>query len=347
MTLAEIARALGCELRGDGGVEIADVAPLESATPGTISFLGDRRLAHLLATTRASAVIMPLEAPDPAMPTLRVHHPYLAFVSVVELLHPPKRSAAPGVHPTAVVAPTAKIGPRASIGPHATVGERTTIGADAVLHAGVAIYEDVTIGVGFTAHANAVVREGARLGDRVTLHAGSVIGSDGFGYLPLPDGNKKIPQVGTVVLEDDVEIGACSTVDRAALGATVVGRGTKIDNLVMIGHGCRIGEHCLLAGQVGLAGGTTLGARVMLGGQAGSAGHLTVGDGAQVGAQAGMHRDIPAGTVVSGYPAMEARTWRRVIMTFPRLPEVFRRLRRLERALGFGRGEGDDEPEPR
>ena len=347
MTLAEIARALGCELRGDGGVEIADVAPLESATPGTISFLGDRRLAHLLATTRASAVIMPLEAPDPAMPTLRVHHPYLAFVSVVELLHPPKRSAAPGVHPTAVVAPTAKIGPRASIGPHATVGERTTIGADAVLHAGVAIYEDVTIGVGFTAHANAVVREGARLGDRVTLHAGAVIGSDGFGYLPLPDGNKKIPQVGTVVLEDDVEIGACSTVDRAALGATVVGRGTKIDNLVMIGHGCRIGEHCLLAGQVGLAGGTTLGARVMLGGQAGSAGHLTVGDGAQVGAQAGMHRDIPAGTVVSGYPAMEARTWRRVIMTFPRLPEVFRRLRRLERALGFGRGEGDDESEPR
>ena len=347
MTLAEIARALGCELRGDGGVEIADVAPLESATPGTITFLGDRRLAHLLATTRASAVIMPLEAPDSAIPTLRVHHPYLAFVSVVELLHPPKRSAAPGVHPTAVVAPTAKIGPRASIGPHATVGERTTIGADAVLHAGVAIYEDVTIGVGFTAHANAVVREGARLGDRVTLHAGSVIGSDGFGYLPLPDGNKKIPQVGTVVLEDDVEIGACSTVDRAALGATVVGRGTKIDNLVMIGHGCRIGEHCLLAGQVGLAGGTTLGARVMLGGQAGSAGHLTVGDGAQVGAQAGMHRDIPAGTVVSGYPAMEARTWRRVIMTFPRLPEVFRRLRRVERALGIGRGAGDDEPEPR
>jgi UDP-3-O-[3-hydroxymyristoyl] glucosamine N-acyltransferase len=347
MTLAEIARALGFELRGDGSVEIAGVAPLESATPGTISFLGDRRLAHLLATTRASAVILPPEAPDPTMPTLRAHHPYLAFVGVVELLHPPKRSARPGVHPTAVVAPSARIGARASIGPHATVGERTTIGADAVLHAGVAIYEDVTIGDGLTAHANAVVREGVRLGDRVTLHAGSVIGSDGFGYLPLPDGNKKIPQVGTVVLEDDVEIGACATVDRAALGATVVGRGTKIDNLVMIGHGCRIGEHCLLAGQAGLAGGTKLGSRVMLGGQAGSAGHLTIGDGVQVGAQAGMHRDIAAGTVVSGYPAMEARTWRRVIMTFPRLPEVFRRLRRLERALGIGRGEGDEEPEPR
>ena len=347
MTLAEIARALGCELRGDGGVEIADVAPLESAAPGTLAFLGDRRLAHLLATTRASAVILPPEAPDPAMPTLRAPHPYLAFVGAVELLHPAKRSAAPGVHPTAVVAATAVIGPRASIGPYATVGERTTIGADAVLHAGVVIYEDVTIGDAFTAHAHAVVREGARLGDRVTLHAGAVVGSDGFGYLPLPDGNRKIPQVGTVVLEDDVEIGACATVDRAALGATVVGRGTKIDNLVMIGHGCRLGAHCLLAGQAGLAGGTTLGARVMLGGQVGSAGHLTIGDGAQVAAQSGLHHDIAAGSVVSGSPAIEARQWRRMTMSWPRLPEVLRRLRRIERVLGLGRSGAGDEPEPR
>jgi UDP-3-O-[3-hydroxymyristoyl] glucosamine N-acyltransferase len=260
--------------------------------------------------------------------------------------HPPKRSAAPGVHPTAVVAPTARIGPRASLGPHVTIGERTTIGADAVLHAGVAVYEDVTIGDEFTAHANAVVREGVRLGDRVMLHAGAVIGSDGFGYLPLPDGNKKIPQVGTVVLEDDVEIGACATVDRAALGATVVGRGTKIDNLVMIGHGCRIGEHCLLAGQVGLGGGTTLGARVMLGGQAGSSGHLTIGDGVQVGAQAGVHRH-PGGHRRLGRPRDGGADLAPRDHDLPRLPEVFRRLRRLERALGIGRGEGDDEPKPR
>lgn len=346
MRLAEIARALGCELRGDGDVEITGVAPLDGATPGTLTFLGDRRLAHLLATTRASAVILPPEAADPPMPTLRAPHPYVAFVAAVELLHPARRGA-PGVHPTAVVAPTATIGPRASIGPWVTVGERTTIGADAVLHAGVVIYDDVTIGDGFTAHAHAVVREGVRIGNRVTLHAGAVVGSDGFGYLPLPDGNQKIPQIGTVVLGDDVEIGACATVDRAALGETVVGRGTKIDNLVMVGHGCRLGEHCLLAGQAGLAGGTVLGNRVMLGGQAGSAGHLKIGDGAQVGAQAGMHRDIPAGGVYSGYPAMEARRWRRVTMSIPRLPEVFRRLRRVERALGIGRGEGDEEPEPR
>jgi UDP-3-O-[3-hydroxymyristoyl] glucosamine N-acyltransferase len=239
------------------------------------------------------------------------------------------------------------IGARAAIGPYVTIGERTTIGADAVLHAGVAIYDDVSIGDAFTAHAHAVVREGARIGDRVTLHAGSVVGSDGFGYLPLPDGNRKVPQVGTVVLEDDVEIGACATVDRAALGATLVGRGTKIDNLVMIGHGCRLGAHCLLAGQAGLAGGTTLGTRVMLGGQTGSAGHLTIGDGAQVAAQTGLHRDIPAGMVVSGSPAMEVRRWRRVMMTLPRLPGIFRRLRRLERALGLGGAGADDEPEPR
>jgi UDP-3-O-[3-hydroxymyristoyl] glucosamine N-acyltransferase len=347
MKLAEIARALGCELRGDGDVEIAGVAPLESATPGTLAFLGDRRLAHLLATTRASAVILPPEAADPPMATLRAPHPYLAFVGAVELLHPAKRAGVPGMHPTAVVAPTAVIGARAAIGPYVTIGERTTIGADAVLYAGVAIYDDVSIGDAFTAHAHAVVREGARIGDRVTLHAGSVVGSDGFGYLPLPDGNRKVPQVGTVVLEDDVEIGACATVDRAALGATLVGRGTKIDNLVMIGHGCRLGAHCLLAGQAGLAGGTTLGTRVMLGGQTGSAGHLTIGDGAQVAAQTGLHRDIPAGMVVSGSPAMEVRRWRRVMMTLPRLPGIFRRLRRLERALGLGGAGADDEPEPR
>ncbi len=347
MRLAEIARALGCELRGDGDVEITDVAPLESATPGTLTFLDDRRLAHLLATTHAAAVILSPEATDPEIPTLRAPHPYLAFVGAVELLHPPKRSETPGVHPTAVVAATAVIGPRASLGPWVTVGERTTIGADAVLHAGVAVYEDVTIGDAFTAHAHAVVREGVRIGSRVTLHAGSVVGSDGFGYLPLPDGNRKIPQVGTVVIEDDVEIGACATVDRAALGATVVGRGTKIDNLVMVGHGCRLGAHCLLAGQVGLAGGTTLGTHVMLGGQVGSAGHLTIGDGTQVAAQTGVHNDLPAGGVFSGYPAMEARRWRRMIMSMPRLPEVFRRLRRIERALGLGRDEGEDEPEPR
>jgi UDP-3-O-[3-hydroxymyristoyl] glucosamine N-acyltransferase len=280
------------------------------------------------------------DGPDVAVPSLRAPHPYVAFVGAVALLHPPRRPA-PGIHPTAVVAPSATLGPGAHVGPHVYVGERVRLGRDATLHAGAVLYDDVVAGDGFTAHARAVVREGARIGDRVTLHAGAVVGSDGFGYLPLPDGNRKIPQVGIVVLEDDVEIGANTTVDRATLGTTVVGRGTKLDNLVMVGHNCRLGPHCLLAGQAGLAGGTVLGARVLLGGQAGSSGHLEIGAGARVGAQAGIHQDIPAGGVYSGYPAMESRLWRRVTVSMSRLPEVFRRLRRLERAVGVRADDAD------
>src|SRR5207244_10480689 len=181
-------------------------------------------------------------------------------LGAIELLQPPVRSTAPGVHPAAVIGDGTTLGPGTSIGPHVVVGRNVTIGRDAVLHPNVTIYDRVRIGDGFTAHAGVVVREGVEIGDRVTLHAGVVLGSDGFGYLPLPDGNRKIPQIGTVVLEDDVEIGANATVDRAALGATVVGRGTKIDNLVQVAHGCRIGPGCLIAAQVGVSGGTTLGA---------------------------------------------------------------------------------------
>jgi UDP-3-O-[3-hydroxymyristoyl] glucosamine N-acyltransferase len=204
------------------------------------------------------------------------------------------------------------------------------------------IYPRVRIGDGFTAHAGAVVREDVRIGDRVTLHAGAVIGSDGFGYVPQEGGHRKIPQVGTVVLEDDVEIGANTTVDRAALGATVVGRGTKIDDLVMVGHGSRIGPHCLVAAQVGLAGGTRLGAHVMLGGQVGLAGHLTVGDRARVAARSGVHGDVPAGAAYGGYPATDVQRWKRAAVALFRLPEVLRRLRRVERAVGLPGGTGEE-----
>ncbi|HLK10120.1 MAG TPA: UDP-3-O-(3-hydroxymyristoyl)glucosamine N-acyltransferase [Candidatus Binatia bacterium] len=334
MKLSEIARAVGCELRGDGAVDIRGVASIEDAEPGMLTFVADRRHARRLATTRAAAVVLAADAPEVALPSLRAAHPYLAFVAAVELFHPRVRPA-PGMHPTAVVAPSARLGPGATVGPHVVVGEEVVVGRDAVLHAGVAIYPRVRIGDEFTAHAGVVVREDVRIGDRVTLHAGAVIGSDGFGYVPQPTGHRKIPQVGTVVLEDDVEIGANATVDRAALGATVVGRGTKIDNLVMVGHGSRLGPGCLLAAQVGLAGGTTLGGQVMLGGQVGVAGHLTVGDRAQVGARSGVHADVPAGAVYSGYPATEVRRWNRAAVAVHRLPEVLRRLRRIERALGL------------
>ncbi len=335
MKLADLARALGCELRGDGDVDVTDVAPIEEAGPGTLTFLADRRLAHAVATTRAAAIVLPPDAPAVTLPSLRAREPYVAFIGAVERLRAPAARPPAGVHPSAVIAASATIGPGAAIGPHVVVGERVRIGQDAVVHARVVLYDDVVIGDGFVAHAGAVVREGVRIGDRVTLHAGAVIGSDGFGYLPGKDGNRKIPQVGTVILEDDVEVGANATVDRAALGATVLGRGTKIDNLVMIAHGCRVGPHCLVAAQTGLSGGTRVGARVLMGGQVGTSGHLTVGDGAQLGAKAGVHQDIPAGTVYSGYPAVEIRAFRRITASLLRLPDALRRLRRLERKLGL------------
>jgi UDP-3-O-[3-hydroxymyristoyl] glucosamine N-acyltransferase len=343
MRLRDLAGALGCELRGDGDVEIVDVAPIEDAPPGTLTFLADRRLATKLAGTRASAVLLPPNAPDVPLPSLRTSQPYLAFVAALELFHPPPARPTPAIHPTAVIAPSARLDAGAWVGPHVVVGERVTIGRDATLHARVTVYDDATIGDGFTAHAGVVVRERVRIGDRVVLHAGAVIGSDGFGYIPLPDRIRKIPHLGTVVLEDEVEIGANATVDRSVFGATVVGRGTKIDNLVMVAHGSRIGPECLIAAQVGVAGGATLGRRVMLGGQVGLAGHQTVGDGVQVAAKSGVHGDVPAGAVYSGYPAIDVRVWRRMAGVLPRLPELVRRLRRIERALGLGAAPAGDE----
>ena len=343
MKLGELARVLGCELRGDGAVEIADVAPIEDAGPATLTFLADRRLASKLATTGAAAVVLARDAADVPLPSLRAANPYLAFVAAVELFRPAPPRAAPGVHPTAVIAPSATIGAGASLGPHVVVGERVRIGRDAVLHPRVVVYDDVTIGDGFVAHAGVVLREGIRIGDRVVLHAGVVIGSDGFGYLPLPEGNRKIPQVGSVVIEDDVEIGANATVDRGALAPTVVGRGTKVDNLVTIAHGCRVGPDCLIAAQVGLGGGTTLGRGVMLGGQVGVAGHLTIGDRTQVAAQSGVPNDVAADAVIGGYPSTDIRVWRRMSGAVPRLPGLLRRVRRIERALGLGERARDED----
>lgn len=342
MKLAELARLLGATVEGASpDVEITGVAAIEDATPGTVTVLADKRLESYLAGTHASAVLVGPDGPRGSGPVLRVAHPWVAFTRVMELFHPPRRPPA-GVHPTAVVAASAALGPGAFVGPYVVVGEDVRIGRDAVLHAHVTLYRGVRIGDDFTAHAGTVVREEVVIGDRVTLHAGSVIGSDGFGFVPLRDGHRKIPQVGTVILEDDVEVGANATIDRATLGATRIGRGTKLDNMVMIGHGSQLGPGCLLAAQVGLAGSMRLGTGVMMGGQAGASGHFVIGDGAQIAAQSGVHREVPAGGVYGGYPAIEVRRWRRVVNALPRLPEVFRRLRRVEKAMGLGSGGADE-----
>jgi UDP-3-O-[3-hydroxymyristoyl] glucosamine N-acyltransferase len=279
-----------------------------------------------------AAILLGPDAGAVALPAVRVPDPHRAFVDVVELFHSPP-APPPGIHASAVIASSARLGRDASIGAHAVIGEDVVIGDGCVLGPGVVVYAGVRAGQRFVAHARVVVREGVRIGDRVTLHAGAVIGSDGFGYLPGPDGIRKIPQVGTVVLEDDVEIGANATVDRAALGETRIGRGTKIDNLVMVAHGCQVGPFCLLAAQVGLAGGTVLGGGVMLGGQVGSAGHLTVGAGAKVAAKSGIHNDLTPQGTYGGIPAIDIRDWRRAVRSFAKLPELARRLRRLEQRL--------------
>jgi UDP-3-O-[3-hydroxymyristoyl] glucosamine N-acyltransferase len=334
MQLAEIATRVGGTLQGDGAVEITGVSSIEEPRPGTLTFLADPKHAARLEGIAAAAILLRPTDPPVAVPSIRVTDPYLAFVDVVEWFHEPTR-ATPGIHPTAVVAATARLGRGASVGPHVVVGEEVVVGDDCVLHAGVVLYPGARVGDRFTAHARVVVREGVRIGDRVTIHAGAVVGSDGFGYLPGPEGIRKIPQIGSVVVEDDVEIGANATIDRAALGSTRIGRGTKIDNLVMVAHGCVIGPFCLIAAQTGLSGGTTLGTGVMLGGQVGSAGHLEVGDGVKVAAKSGIHGDLEAGGTYGGYPAVEIGVWRRGAAVFRNLSDLVRRVRRLEKRLGI------------
>jgi UDP-3-O-[3-hydroxymyristoyl] glucosamine N-acyltransferase len=330
--LRELAAQLGCELRGDGAIDVRRAAGIEDAGPGDLTFLANPRYAAHLAKTKASAVVVGpgLETP---IPRLVSANPYLAFVRAVELLQPLPR-AAPGVHPTAHVDPTAVLGPDVHIGAFVVIGPRTRVGARSALHPHVTLYEDVTLGEDCVLHSGVHVRERCRLGNRVVVQNGAVIGGDGFGFARDGEGRyRKFPQVGTVVVEDDVEIGALTAVDRAALGETRIGRGTKLDNLVQIGHSVTVGEDTVLAGQVGVAGSSRIGSRVTLAGQVGVAGHLTIGDGAIATAQTGIPSSVEAGAVVSGYPAIENRAWLKSSAVFARLPELQRRVRELERRV--------------
>jgi UDP-3-O-[3-hydroxymyristoyl] glucosamine N-acyltransferase len=330
--LSDLAERLGCTLRGDGSLEIGRVVGVDEAGPGDLTFIANPRYVHRLATTRASAVIV---GPDltASLPSLVTANPYLAFARAKALLHPAPRPE-PGVHASAQVHPTAVLGEGVSVGPLAVVGPRTRVGARSVLHPHVCLYQDVVVGEDCVLHSGVHVREGCRIGDRVVIQNGAVIGADGFGFAKDEAGRyQKIPQTGIVVIEDDVELGALTAVDRAASGETRIGRGTKIDNLVQIGHSVTIGEHSVLAGQVGIAGSTRVGDHVTLAGQVGVAGHLSIGDGAIATAQTGIPGDVPAGAFVSGYPAIENRAWLKASAVFAKLPELLRRVRELERRL--------------
>jgi UDP-3-O-[3-hydroxymyristoyl] glucosamine N-acyltransferase len=338
MKLGEIARNLGCEAQGDAALEITGVAGIEEAQAGELTFLVNRKYRPALQTTRASAILVSRDEPPVAMAVLRSANPYLDFARAIELFHPAARYTA-GVHATAVVSSTAKIGAGAHVGPYCFVDEDVEIGRNAVLHSFVTIYRGARIGDDFFAHSHACVREDCRIGNRVLLQNGVVVGSDGFGFARETSGRwYKMRQAGITIIEDDVEIQAHSAIDRATIGETHIGRGTKIDNLVQVGHACKVGEDTLLCGQVGLAGTTRVGNKCMLAGQVGAAGHLTIGDGAILTAQSGVPTDVPAGAIYSGYPAMDNLAWRKSVAVFNRLPELQRELRELRAEVAELRG---------
>jgi UDP-3-O-[3-hydroxymyristoyl] glucosamine N-acyltransferase len=328
MKLAQIASALGARLEnGSPDTEITGVAGIEEAGPGQLTFVANPKYAAAGKSTRAAAVIVAENFPALPAPMLRASNPYLTFAHAVELFYTPPRYPA-GIHPTAVVHPSAKIGAGAHIGPYVVVDEDVIVGKNCVLLAHVVIYRGAQIGDNFFAHAHAVVREGCRLGDWVVLQNGAVVGADGFGFAKNDDGTwYKIAQSGPAVVEDQVEIQANACIDRASIGETRIARGAKVDNLVQVGHGSRVGENTLLCAQVGLAGSTDVGKNVILAGQVGVAGHCRIGDGAIATAQSGIPNDVPAKAVVSGYPAIDNKLWLRCVALFNRLPEMAKALR--------------------
>ncbi len=333
MKLSEIAARLGCRMQSDRDIDIVGVAGIEEAVPGELTFVSNRKYILHIKHTKASAIILGNDLPDVPIPSLRTVNPYLAFARSLELFytpHLPERA----IHPSAIIAPDVQVGPDPSIGPFVVVGDGCRLGARATLHAHVVLYPGVSLGDDVILHSGVVVREQCEIGNRVIIQNGGIIGSDGFGFAPVGDGTyHKILQTGRVIIEDDVEIGANTTIDRAAVGCTRILRGAKLDNLVQVGHGAQVGENSVLAAQVGVAGSTRIGKNVQAGGQVGFAGHQDVGDGAILTAQSGVHGEIAAGAVISGSPGFDNAQWRRAVIAFPKLPEIQRQVRALEKEV--------------
>jgi UDP-3-O-[3-hydroxymyristoyl] glucosamine N-acyltransferase len=332
VTLGELARRLDCAVEGDPGIEIRRVAKIDEAGPGDLTFLANPRYASKLASTRASAVIMNGTATAPCA-VIRSQSPYLTFARAVALLSP-TRPAVPGIHALAAVAADVSIDPSATVGAYAVIGAGVVIGARTIVHPHVVISDEAVIGTDCILYSHVSIRERCIIGSRVILQNGAVVGSDGFGFAPRPDGShEKIPQPAPVVIEDDVEIGANTTIDRPALGETSIKSGTKIDNLVQIAHGVVVGHNVLLAAQVGIAGSTVVGDSAMMGGQAGVAGHLDIGERVILAAKTGVTGSIAPGQYMSGYPMMETQEWRRAHVVVRKLPEMRKQLLALDERL--------------
>ena len=333
MKLGELASRLGAELRGNPDIEVTGVKGIEEAGPSEITFVANPKYAGLARKTKAAAVLVEPEFPEIEAATLRLKNPYHAFSRTLGIFYQPP-AYAPGVHPTAVVDPSAEIGGGAHIGAYVVVGPNVKLGPGATLLAHVVLYPGVKAGKNLFAHAHAVVREHCELGDDVTLENGAIVGADGFGFSKNEHGQwVKIPQSGPVRLGDRVDVQANACVDRATVGATEIGDGSKIDNLVQVGHGSRVGKNTLICAQTGLAGSSVVGDNVILAGQTGIAGHCTVGDGVILTAQSAVSHDVPPGKMISGSPGFDNRVWLRAVTIFQRLPELLKRIDRMEKRL--------------
>lgn len=333
MKLSEIARILNCRMVGNEDVEIFRVAGIDEAGPRDLTFVSNRKYVSRIKNTRATAIILGEDIPPVAIPSLRTDDPYLAFARALEIFFAPVPPE-PGVHPSGAIAADVVIPDGVSIGAYVVIGKGCKIAPGVVIYPHVVLYPNVTVGSNSVLHSHVIVREGCVLGNHVILQNGVVVGSDGFGFAPTKDGSfYKICQTGRVLIEDDVEVGANTTIDRAAVGDTIIRRGAKLDNLVQIGHGAQVGEDSVLAAQVGVAGSTRLGKGVWVGGQVGFAGHLEVGDKAIVTAQSGTSHDIPPGAVMSGSPAFENAAWLRATAAFAKLPQLVRKVRDLEKEI--------------
>jgi UDP-3-O-[3-hydroxymyristoyl] glucosamine N-acyltransferase len=333
LTLRELAERLQGTLQGDGDLRLLGVAGMKEAEPGQIAFFADRKFEEWLERTRASALILPEDIVFDRLPGIRVADPRAAFRRAMEIFQDSGRPIPAGIHPSAVIGAGTRLGEEVAIGPNVVIGDNCRIGNRVTILPGAVLGVDVEIGDECLLYPNTILWKGTRLGARVIIHGGAVIGDDGFGFLTREGRHDKVPQLGCVVIEDDVEIGANTCVDRATTGVTLIRRGTRIDNLVQVAHNVTVGDDSILCAQVGIAGSTVVGRNVTLAGQVGIVGHIEIGDGAMVGAQGGVTKSVPPGAQVSGYPATPHALARRMYAALRNLPELVRQVRRMGERL--------------